>query len=115
MKGRRNTGVPQGYVLEPLLWNSVCEGVLQLLLSNGTTIVCFADDIAIVSVSKMVREMDTAIRNVGVWLDEADLTLSAHKTGTVLISGRKIVEKMEVTVGHKDRIEEGDKIPGSDY
>ena len=31
-------------------------------------------------------------------MDEAILTLAAHKTETVLISGRKIVEKMEVTV-----------------
>ena len=63
----------------------------------------FADDIAIVSVAKTVGEIEektnTAIRNVGAWLDEAGLTLAAHKTEAVLISGRKIVEKMVVIVG----------------
>ena len=38
------------------------------------------------------------------WLDEAGLTLAAHKTVAVLISDRKIVEMMEVTV-RKSRIE----------
>ena len=63
----------------------------------------FANEIAIVSAAKTVREieekMDTAIRNVGEWLDESDLTLAVHKKEAVLISGRKIVEKMEVTIG----------------
>ena len=41
--------------------------------------------------------MNAAIQNVGAWLIEAGLTLSAYKTEAALISGRKIVEKMEVT------------------
>ena len=45
-----------------------------------------------------------ATQYVGAWLDEADLTLATHKTKAALISGRKIVEKMEMTVGGK-RIE----------
>ena len=69
----------------------------------GTTIVGFAEDIAIVSVAKTIGQIEektnTAIRNVGTWLDEAGLTLAAHKTNTVLISRRKIVEKMKLTVG----------------
>ena len=81
----------------------MCDGVHRLRLLNGTTIVSFADDIAIISVAKTVREIEektsTTIRNVGAWLDEAGLTLAAHKTKAVLISGRKIVVKMEVTVG----------------
>ena len=51
-------GVPQGSVLEPLLWNIMYDGVLRL-----------------------------------------QLTLTAHKTEAVLISGRKIVEAMKVAVG----------------
>ena len=38
------------------------------------------------------------IRNVKAWLEEAGLTLAAHKTESVLISSRKIVEKLEVSV-----------------
>ena len=64
-------------------------------MPNGTTIVGFADDITIVSVAEMVKEIqekkNMAIRKVGTWLDEA--------TEANLISGRKMLEKMEVTVG----------------
>lgn len=39
-----------------------------------------------------------AIRNVGAWLNEAGLTLPAHKMKAVLISGKRIMKKMEVIV-----------------
>ena len=60
------------------------DGVLRLRLPNGTTIVGFADDIAIVSVAKTVTEIEektnAAIQNVGTRLDEAGLALAANKT-----------------------------------
>ena len=63
------SGVPQGSVLRPLIWNIMYDGVLRLRLPNGTTIVGFADDIAIVSIAKTVKEIkektNIAIRNVG--------------------------------------------------
>ena len=53
-------------------------------MPNGSTIVGFADYMAIVSVAKTVNEIDEktniAIRKVGAWLDEASLTLAAYKT-----------------------------------
>ena len=65
---------------QPLLWNIMYNGVLRLRLPNGTTIVGFADDIAIVSVAKTVKAIEektnTAIRNVRASLDEAALTPS---------------------------------------
>ena len=48
-------GVPQGFAHGSLLWNILYDGVLRLLLPNGTILVDFADDIAIVSVAKTVR------------------------------------------------------------
>ena len=88
--------------------------ILRPLLPNGTTIVGFADDIAIVSVAKAVREIEEktnrANRNVAPWLDEAGLPLVAHKTETVLISGEDGSNRCR----HKDQIEKGNKTPGSD-
>ena len=93
--------VPQGLVLGPLLWNIMYESVLRLQLPNGSTIVGFANYIAIVSVAKTVTEIEEktniAIRKVGACLDEAGLILAANYTEAVLISGRNIVEKVEVS------------------
>ena len=53
-------------------------------MPNGTTIVDFADDTALVSVPKTVRKLEEktniVIRKVGAWLAEAELTLAVHKT-----------------------------------
>ena len=69
------------------------NGVLRLQLPNGFTIVDFRDDIAIVSVAKTVNEvekkMNISIPKVGEWLDQEFLTFAAHKTETVLLSGRE--------------------------
>ena len=89
-------GVPQGFILQPLLWNVMYDEILGLQLPNGTKIVSFADNIAIVLVAKTVREIEektkAAIQNVGAWLDEAGLTLAAYTAEVVFISGQKIVE-----------------------
>ena len=61
--------VPQDSVLRPLLWDIVYDSVLRLRLPNRSSIVLFADYIAVVSTVKTVREIEektnTAIRNVG--------------------------------------------------
>ena len=52
-----------------------------------------------VSVAKMVREIEEKTNeNVGAWLYEAGLTIAAHKTKDILISGQTIVKMMKVTV-----------------
>ena len=60
----------------------------------------FVDDIAIVSVAKMVKEIEEktnkpkTIQKVRARLDDSGWTLAAHKTQAVLISSRMIEEKI---------------------
>nr|XP_041630578.1 uncharacterized protein LOC121502027 [Drosophila kikkawai] len=95
--------VPQGSVLGPLLWNAMYDGVLRLPMPVGTSLVGFADDVAIVVVAKELATVeahaDAAVQAVESWLANAGLQLAAHKTEAVLVSSRKAVETASVSVG----------------
>ncbi|KAH8338650.1 hypothetical protein KR059_009036, partial [Drosophila kikkawai] len=70
---------------------------------SDTTIVGFADDVAVVVVAKERTaaeiKANAAIKAIESWLSSAGLELAAHKTEAVLISSRKKVERPEIQVG----------------
>lgn len=97
------SGVPQGSVLGPLLWNIMYNGVLKLTLPDSVQIVGFADDIAILVKSKHLYEVEflanEAIATVSSWLNSKGLQLAEHKTEAVVIGKRKKKETATFTVG----------------
>lgn len=96
-------GVPQGSVLGPLLWNVMYDGLLKLVLPSETKLVAFADDVAIVIVSKHLEEInftfDETFSKIRQWMHSAGLKLAEHKTEAVLVTGRKLVETTTLQVG----------------
>ena len=106
-------GVPQGSVLGPILWNIMYDRVLRLNLPDETKIVGFADDIVIVVTAKYLDEVELianeSIATVKNWIESVGLALAEHKTEALLVSGRKIKEKITIKVGTHN-IESKDEI-----
>jgi len=68
----------------------------------GVELHCFADDVATTAVAKTIAGLqdkcNTTIGTAIHWLEKAGLTIAAHKTEKVLLSSRKKVENMLVSV-----------------
>jgi len=103
MEHKITCGVPQGSVLGPLLWNAMYDGVIRLVLPGRTSVIGFADDIAVAIVAKTLSEAEQlgneAVAIIEEWLSSVGLSIAHHKTEAVLISSHQVVETASIQVG----------------
>lgn len=97
------SGVPQGSVVGPVLWNILYDGVLRLELREGAQLVGYADDLALVVTARKERELveitNDSLRRISAWLEDSGLELATHKTEVALLVGKKRVGDVEFTLG----------------
>lgn len=88
-----NSGVPQGSVLGPTLWNVLYNDLLQQEYPEGVTLIGFADDIALVATDKneriLMNKINIGLLMVANWMRKNLLDLAPHKTEAVLLTKRR--------------------------
>ena len=87
------SGVPQGSVLGPTLWNVAFNGIFKVKLPPGVQLICYADDTLVVGVADTVDEVENrvnrALDDVTRWIESAGLTVAAEKTEAILFTKRR--------------------------
>lgn len=88
-----STGVPQGSVLGPILWNILYDGVLRLELTRDATCIGFADDLALLVGSNdeyaLMQDANMCLTQISTWMSSHGLALAPNKTEAIIMKGKR--------------------------
>lgn len=100
------SGVPQGSVIGPTLWNILIDPITSIDLPNYCDIVLYADDIALLIGAKDGKEMrhrgNLALRRIDDKLAELGLELEVTKSNALIVNGRRTSVPADTTFKIKD-------------
>lgn len=100
---RVSAGVPQGSILGPALWNVLYNGLLNLGLPIGCSVVGFADDLVLLVEGETELHVETraneAIERIERWMCGRRLAMAHHKTEFILVSAHKNPRSAQIVCG----------------
>ncbi len=81
-------GTPQGSILSPHLFNTLMEELVSLPLTTGSKILCYADDIAIITTGPLhLQKAQNAITAVAKKCNSLGLKINFEKTKAMYFKG----------------------------
>ncbi len=95
------SGVPQGSILGPLLFNLSLDPLTSLSISGSGVIRIYADDINYykpIFSSADILSLQQDIDTISVWLGDSGLRLNARKTKSMVISRKRKPPTMEINL-----------------
>ena len=86
------SGVPQGSILDPLLFIVAFDGIFHLLLSNSSSLIGCTDDLTYfrnLSCNDDLTAINSDLAKVSGWIEENSLGLNLSKVKAMVISTKK--------------------------
>lgn len=96
------SGVPQGSVLGPTLWNIFFDDVLDLPFEAGVEITAYADDIAMLviasDVDELNRKANDSLHAINTWMKSNSLEIAENKTEAVILKGPRNRTEVDIYI-----------------
>lgn len=97
-------GLPQGSVLSPLLYNLyTCD--IEQSVSPFCSMLQYADDLVLYTATQSFadasKNLNEALSYLKVWLDDHGLSLSPHKSCTVIFSRNRLIPNININYDHE--------------